>query len=150
MYILKIIPIANGLPEKYFSYFSKDKTPLGELVEIKIKSRKIFGIVKEIKDLKEDKINIKRHKFALRKIERIVSPNFIAEKLLKSIDKVSLLLGGDEGELYSSYIPISFLESVVERKDFKKRKENKKEKEEQNFGKKALLMSQERRFAKYK
>lgn len=153
MYILKIIPIAEGLPEKYFSYFSKEEVGLGDLVEIKIKNRKIFGIVKDVTDLKEEKINIKNHKFILRKIERAISKNLIKKELLKSIEETSVLLGCEESEIYFSYISNSFINTYIENmKNEKTLAENKHNKKEKLKAKviDIILEKKEKRYEKYK
>lgn len=105
MYILKIIPIAKGLPEDYFSYFSKEKLTIGALVEIKIRNRKIFGLIREITEAKKEKINLKTQNFSLKKIERIVKDNFIKEKVFTSILESSTLLGARDSEILESYLP---------------------------------------------
>lgn len=105
MYILKIIPIAKGLPENDFSYFSKENLSLGTLVEIKIKNRKLYGLVSEIKEVEEKKIDIKTKNFTLKKIENIVKRDFIKEELFKSILESSILLGVRESDILKTYLP---------------------------------------------
>lgn len=112
MYILKIIPIAKGLPENYFSYFSKEKLPLGSLVEIKIKNRKVAGLVSETSKVEKEKINLKSQKFTLKKIERVIKENFIDENLFQSIVEVSILLGVKESEIIKNYIPEFVFENI--------------------------------------
>lgn len=112
MYILEIIPIATGLPENYFSYFSRDKLSLGTLVEIKIKNRKVSGLVSEVNKVEKEKINLKSQKFSLKKIERVIKENFINEKLFQSLKEISILLGVKESELIKNYIPEFIFENI--------------------------------------
>lgn len=112
MYIVKIIPIAKGLPENYFSYFSKENISIGTLVEIKIRNRKLMGIVSSINEVKNEKINLKTQNYSLKKIERVVKENFIEEKLFKSIIETAILIGAKESEILDNYLPEFFFENI--------------------------------------
>jgi primosomal protein N' len=111
MYILQVTPIATGLPENYFSYFSKDKILLGSLVEIKIRNRKIFGIISEVIPAKNKKIDLKSQNFILKKIERKIMDNFLPEKLETSIKNISILLGVKESDILDGFIPKFLIDS---------------------------------------
>ena len=114
MYIIKVIPITINLPERYFSYFSKEKINTGSLVEINIRNRNIFGIIKEVKDVKNEKINIKGQKFTLKKIEKILNQNFLNEKIILALENISYLYGGDESYILSNFLPNYILESNID------------------------------------
>lgn len=128
MYILKIIPIANGLPENYFSYFSKEKYFLGSLVEVKIRNRKIPGLVCEIVKVENEKISLKSQKFTLRKIEKVLKEKFIDENLFQSINETAFLLGVKESEIVKNYIPNFVFENI----DFFSSEETQSEKKNLN------------------
>ncbi len=128
MYILEIIPIAKGLPENYFTYFHSERISLGGLVEIKIRHRKILGIVRFIKELKEKKIDIKSSKFIIKKIENIIIDNFLNEEVFKSVSESAILLGVKESEILENYLPeFLFKENGILDK-YRKNKENNKRK----------------------
>jgi primosomal protein N' len=111
MYILQVTPIASGLPENYFSYFSKDKILAGTLVEIKIRNRKIFGIISKVTPAKNQKMDLKTQNFILKKIERKIVDSFLPEKMELSINNLSILLGIKESYIFESFIPKFILES---------------------------------------
>lgn len=113
MYLLKVIPIATKLPEKYFSYFSLAKIKAGSLVEIKIRNRKIFGIISEVKDMRSEKINVKGENFSLKKIERIVKENFIDEKIISTLLEQSFLLGAKESEILEIFLSDYLFEKIA-------------------------------------
>ncbi len=85
MNLLTVAPISEGLPTDYLSYFSKEKISCGDLVEIQIKRRNYSAIVVEVKDLAEEKQNIKNASFGLKKISRVIHKNFIPPKIWGSL-----------------------------------------------------------------
>ena len=91
MFILRIIPITKGLPEDFLTYFAKEKISIGSLVEIKIRSRLLFGIVFSCKNLLEEKMNIKSSDFKIKKIEKVVQENFLKINLLQALDNFANL-----------------------------------------------------------
>lgn len=141
MYTLKIIPIATGLPENYFSYFSKEKLSLGSLVEIKIRNRKVAGLVIEVIKVEKDKLNLKTQKFTLKKIEKVLKENFIDENLFKSILEISLLLGTKESEIIKNYLPEFIFENIdkFSSEELKIKNNSKKEEIIANFEKRHTL-----------
>jgi len=114
MYLLKVIPIATKLPEKYFSYFSLAKIKAGALVEIKIKNRKISGIIIEVKDVKSEKINLKGENFSLKKIERVLNEEFIDEKIINSLRETGYLLGVKESEILEIFLVDDLFEKILD------------------------------------
>lgn len=113
MYLLKVIPIATKLPEKYFSYFSLAKIKAGSLVEIKIKNRKVSGIIVEVKDVAAEKINLKGENFSLKKIERVIKENFIDENIINTLREQSFLLGAKESEILEIFLVDDLFEKVA-------------------------------------
>ena len=146
MYILQVSPIATGLPENYFSYFSKDKVIIGTLVEIKVRNRKIFGIVTNVINAKNEKMTLKTQSFVLKKIERIVSDNFMSETSFEALKDVSLLTGVRESDILENFIPKFIFESPL----IYLEKEIKKENIKTNNKSKALLLPISERIDYYK
>jgi hypothetical protein len=114
MYILRVIPIANGLPENVFTYFSKEHVSLGSLVEIKIRNRKLNGIVISSKDLIEEKMDIKNSNFVLKKIEGVIQKDFLKEDFLKILNDTATLLGTTESRLISTFTLKESLAKLIE------------------------------------
>ncbi len=123
MYIFKIIPIVKGLSENYFTYFYNEKILLGALVEIKIRNRKILGIVISNEELKDKKLDIKSSKFIIKKIEKVLIDNFLSEEIFKSISESATLLGVKESEILENYLPEFLFENI----DILNKKDNKKD-----------------------
>ncbi len=149
MYLLKVIPIANKLPEKYFSYFSLPKIKAGSLVEIKIKNRKVSGVVIEVRDVRSEKINLKGENFVLKKIERVLKENFIDEKIISTLVEQSFLLGIKESEILEIFLNDYLFEKIINinLKNKKPKIENKKE--EFAYKSEAILGEQKYRIEEY-
>lgn len=105
MYFLEIIPINSGLKEELLSYFSSQSLKPGTLVEIKIKNRIIFGIVYKNEELKNKKLIVKKEKFLLKKIEKVIFENFINEKLLYLLIDLSILFNININTIIETLIP---------------------------------------------
>ncbi|MBP9765729.1 MAG: hypothetical protein KBD12_00650 [Candidatus Pacebacteria bacterium] len=145
MYLLKVIPIATKLPEKYFSYFSNTKIKIGSLVEIKIRNRKISGIVSELKDVKNEKINLKGEKFSLKKIEKLLKEDFIDEKIIKALMESSFLFGVTESVIIEIFLNDYLLE-IVKNISLNTKVQSKEEKVGKN---EAVLGNKKERFELY-
>lgn len=161
MYLLKVIPIANKLPEKYFSYFSLAKIKAGSLVEIKIKNRKVSGIITEVSDVKSEKINLKGENFSLKKIERVLKENFIDENIINSLNQQSFLLGIKESDVLENFLVDDLFEKIINinlenlpslklRQDtVKNNNQNETKKEEKNNKSEAIIADQKSRIEEY-
>lgn len=113
MFLLKVIPIATKLPEKYFSYFSLAKIKAGSLVEIKIKNRKVSGIIVEVKDVKTEKMNLKGENFSLKKIESVLKENFIDENIINTLKEQSFLLVIKESDILENFLVDDLFEKII-------------------------------------
>lgn len=87
------------------------KISLGGLVEIKIRNRKVMGIVSEVEELQE-KNGCKIFCSLLSKIERVLIDNFLSEEIFKSISESATLLGVKESEILENYLPDFIFENI--------------------------------------
>lgn len=112
MYTLEVIPITKGLPEDSFTYFSTKAISLGALVEIKIRNRKVFGIVKNSLPLEKNKIAVKALKFSLKKIDKILLADFLTEQLFLSLQDISYLNNIPLSNILRNYCPNFLFENL--------------------------------------
>ncbi len=126
MYILDIIPIAKGFPDESYTYFHNQLLNLGSLVEIKIKNRKILGLVNNISLAKSQKLNIKTKKFTLKKIEKVIQENFIDEIFFQSLKDIAILQSVKINDILSNYFPNFIYDNskILNNKDTLKSKRN--------------------------
>lgn len=149
MYTLRIIPIAKGLPENFFTYFHNEKISLGALVKIKIRNRKVLGIVSAREEVIDKKVNIKSAKFILKKIEKVILNDFLKEELFKSISNTSALIGVKESDILENYLSEFIFENlnILENKNEKIQNVKDGEKYTNN---KTFIENYEKRFNFYK
>jgi primosomal protein N' (replication factor Y) len=68
MYIIEVIPIARGMGADTLSYFSATSLPVGSLISVPLRKKKVAGIVAASRPASESKADIKQANFALKKI----------------------------------------------------------------------------------
>ncbi len=78
MYIINVIPLTK-IPRPHpqiLSYFFNQKLPLGSLVQILIRKKKINALVISSEDLEKKKIELKKNfSFELKSIEKVITKN---------------------------------------------------------------------------
>ncbi|MFA6437222.1 MAG: primosomal protein N' [Candidatus Paceibacterota bacterium] len=128
--ILKVIPgtkIPLNQPQ-LLTYFSKENIELGGLISVKLKNRKVAGVVFEAEDLRQTKMNLRKSNFKLKNIEKIlVSSEIIDEKLRELILWTSLYYWEPAGIVLKSILTNIPLKELNKKESFyKNNKESKK------------------------
>ena len=78
MNIIEVIPISRGIGTDTLSYFTALELPLGALVDVPLRSKKIHGIVISSRKAEDMKGEIKSAGYALKKIDKIKSTEFFS------------------------------------------------------------------------
>jgi primosomal protein N' len=68
MHIIEVIPIARGMGAETLSYFCPEPMPLGTLVSVPLRSKKIQGVVIAVREAVQLKSDLKQASFSLKKI----------------------------------------------------------------------------------
>ncbi len=89
MYILTIIPSTNTKVFETLTYFSKENVSIGNIVVVKLRGKKIFGLVTDIEPVENLKSVIKNASFSLKPIESVSGNIFTGELYLALIKKVA-------------------------------------------------------------
>ena len=71
MYIIEVIPISRSIGSDSLSYFTTKLVSLGDIVDIPLRNKNVFGIVISVKKAEDIKGDIKKAGFQLKKIEKI-------------------------------------------------------------------------------
>ena len=149
MYLLQIIPIKKKLPEKYFSYLWSKEVSAGDLLEIDFHHQKILAICLDCKKFEILKQNIKQQNFILKKINKILIPNFLDKDFLKNLQDISILNATSESEILNDFLSTNFINYLLENKNILEKifwkKEEEKEEKKENF----ILENLENRILKY-
>lgn len=114
MYIIDVIPFSKSLRKESLSYFSSKDIPLGSIVTIELRKKMVRGLVVGVKDSTEQKSELKKSDFALKKIKG-VSKNFLyQEAFLKSAENIGNFFGVSTGSVISTLTP-SYILSDIEK-----------------------------------
>ncbi len=127
MKILTVIPIKKGIGKDTLSYFTSEDISLGSIVKVPVRNQITPGLVIDIRDAKEMKADIKALSYNLKKIERIESHSFLAEKFIIGVKKVSDYFAGSLGSTLSQLLPKIIIENSNKIK-FEEKKDKKKNK----------------------
>jgi primosomal protein N' (replication factor Y) len=105
MYIVTIYPIIKGAFKQELTYWSAGAIPLGSIIEVPLKGRKIHGLVAEVTEAKDAKSMIKNASFATRKIERPRPVEQVPKSCVEACIKISKLYAAPLGPVLKSCIP---------------------------------------------
>ena len=83
MFIITVIPIASGIGKDTLTYFTAEKVALGSLVSVPIRGKKSYGLVIEIKDASEAKMELKNLSYVMKKIEKVQSQTILSENFVE-------------------------------------------------------------------
>ena len=104
MRVLTVAPLAYGIPYEELSYFSKDDVNVGDLVEITIKRRVCRALVLEANDAQEERQSLRHSSFNLKKINKVVTKQFLDPKIWQALSYSSSLLIRPLGSLIYDFI----------------------------------------------
>ncbi len=107
MWLLSVLPITRGIAPDALSYYSKEQVPRGALVTVSVRRRKVPALVLDAQDARHAKTEIKRSSFALKKIDGVLSPQFISPLLLRVADRLAEYYVSSVGAVLSDLIPPS-------------------------------------------
>lgn len=110
MKVLTVIPIKRGVGKETLSYFTSVNVSLGSIVKIPIRNSSGFGIVIDIKDAKDIKVDIKSLAYNLKKIENVETHTFLLEEFVQSAKKIAEYNAASLGGVLSLLIPKIIIE----------------------------------------
>ena len=113
MFIITIIPISRGIGKETLTYFTADKVALGSLVLVPIRGKKSHGLVVEIKEASEAKMELKNLSYAMKKIEKVEQHFFLQENFVEATRAVADYYAATVGAVLSVLVPKSILESNI-------------------------------------
>lgn len=105
MYIIDVIPIAKGMGADTLSYFTSKEVTLGALVDIPLRSKTVEGIVVSVRRAEDAKADIKQAAFALRKIEKLSSSDFLSPEFMIAAGKTAEYYATSIGNVLDALIP---------------------------------------------
>ncbi|MDQ3075678.1 MAG: hypothetical protein M3Q34_00930 [bacterium] len=85
MKILTVIPLQKSAFKEELTYFSAQDAPLGSIVSIPLRNKKVLGLVISAENANESKSEIKNMDFNLRKILEVKEASIFTESYLEAI-----------------------------------------------------------------
>lgn len=145
IYIIHCIPIARGVFRQHLSYFTTAEIPLGAVVKVPVRGRKVLALVVKKEEASRLKTDIKRAPYVIKKIEKIETVSFFSKEFIESCEEAAHYFATTTGQVVSALVPKTILEhmSLVSRP----REEGKKGMAGERF---ILQSGAEERFANYK
>ena len=113
MRVLTVAPLANGIPYEELSYFSKDDVNPGDLVEITIKRRVCRALVLDAHDAGEERQSLRHASFNIKKITKVLTPEFLDPKIWKAVGYASSCLLRPIGLMMSDLLSEKSFETLT-------------------------------------
>ncbi|MEN9582515.1 MAG: hypothetical protein RL641_469 [Candidatus Parcubacteria bacterium] len=113
MKAVHIFPIGAGPDKGSLSYFTMKEVSEGDTVEIKIRGRKVLGIVDRVDKIEEDKSSIKQSPFQLKKIEQVLGPTLHGGALYKTAKILARYYVSHPGLILSAIRPAIFDDATL-------------------------------------
>ncbi|HOO48176.1 MAG TPA: hypothetical protein PLV35_02085, partial [Candidatus Paceibacterota bacterium] len=117
MYIIKAIPLAKNNSKEHLSYFSKTNIPLGHIISVPVRSKKIDAIVIQTEDALLAKANLKEANYKLKKIDKIKGPSPFSQSFLETCNLVKDYYLSNSGTIIKSLPPAVLLENISSLKE---------------------------------
>ncbi len=112
MYILTVIPIEKGLFLDELTYFSKHNIAIGSLIEAPVRKKNIKALVIKTQPAGDMKSALKSNDFSLKKITKVVAPNWLSPFFLAAIKKTSFDFAVSMGQLLKTVTPQIILDTT--------------------------------------
>ncbi|MEK7180404.1 MAG: hypothetical protein AAB706_02925 [Patescibacteria group bacterium] len=110
--IIHCIPIAKGIFKEHLSYFTNSDIPLGAIIKVPVRNRKISALVIRKENALELKADIKRAAFAIKKIESVEAFSLFAPEFIESAEEAAEYFATTTGQVVSSFIPKNIIENA--------------------------------------
>lgn len=105
MYIIEVIPIARGIGTDVLSYFSAAALPLGSLVSVPLRKKKVSGIVASVRHASEVKGDIKQAGFALKKIAAKPASQIFSKEFIETARAAADYYATSMGSILAALVP---------------------------------------------
>ncbi|MEK7463562.1 MAG: hypothetical protein AAB610_00355 [Patescibacteria group bacterium] len=121
MNIIEVIPISRGIGTDTLSYFTSLELPIGALVDVPLRSKKIHGIVISSRKAEDMKGEIKSAGYALKKIDKIKSSEFFSKPFMDMVQEAADYYATSVGAILDVLVPEYILKNIGKLKTEKKK-----------------------------
>lgn len=110
MYLLAVSPFSKSFRKNELWYFSQSKIEAGKIVTIELRNKKIKGIVMNCKLAKNNKTEIKKSGFSLKKILGVSKYQLLSPAFIRASETTANYFAVSSGGILNSLIPKNILE----------------------------------------
>ncbi len=112
MRVIDILPLSRGIFRESLSYFTGDeKVLIGSIVSVPVRKRQILGLVTNIRDPRETKVEIKSNEFSLRKMAKLKGNAFVLPEFIQAAEDTACYFASGVGVTLANFLPKAILES---------------------------------------
>lgn len=120
MFVVEVMPIARGAFTDQLSFFCKERIEPGMVVDVTVRNKKTAGLVLSVKDAREEKTQLKRGGFALKKLEPKAARRIFLASTVRALTRTAMYHGVPNGTAFAHFAPSALLKAeqgVAEARD---------------------------------
>ncbi len=125
MKIVTVILLEKGAWKSDLTYFSGKDIPLGSIVKVSLRNKKILGLAVSSEDVSSSKGEIKNMRFDLKKIIEVKEHSIFTKEFLEATFEISKYFASKQNHSMGTLIPALFREEYDKIAKFQKNTENK-------------------------
>lgn len=114
MYLVSVIPITRSVGRETFSYFATHNFTPGTLVKVPLRGKMVFAIVVGIASAIDQKTDVRRASFRLKKITGLGHRDFLSESFMNAVGKAAAFTMSNAGSVLRGLLPEHILSQEAE------------------------------------
>lgn len=147
-YLIEVSPLKKTPLQEGLSYFGSEKLIPGQIVRVNIRNQNVPGVVLSCTDAREEKANLRKARFALRKINKgDIQEVALSEALLKATKETAKYYVSSERAILENILPKIIIQEPGKFLEKAKTKKNEKETNPEPL---LLQMESIERYAQYR
>ncbi|GMU74163.1 MAG: hypothetical protein AMXMBFR44_3610 [Candidatus Campbellbacteria bacterium] len=113
MYVVSVIPIMPRAPQEGLSYYSAKEVAVGSTVRISVGNKKVPGLVVDVSTAKQEKAQIRKAGFSMKKVEGVLQKEPFDPALMKAVRTLAAHYARSAGTLLHAIIPDALLADAL-------------------------------------
>ena len=112
MNLVHVIPIARGIARDRLSYFTSKNVVKGSLVSVPLRNKVVPAIVIQVEDLRFARSQLRKAKYAVKKIEVLKNRSVLSDAYLKAAESTAAYTASSIGAVFYALTPKVFLDNI--------------------------------------
>lgn len=105
MKIVNVIPLSRGIFKETLSYFSSKDVPVGSIVTVEVRKKKINALVESTEDASKIKSKIRTSSYTMKKLEDVKPMHFFTPEFVKAAHESARYFAATTGEILQALTP---------------------------------------------